>query len=299
MSEVENPVSVFDQRAADALKAMDAPAEAQESDAVPVKTEGESQASEPVAENKAAAEPQGQDEAQTWAKRALERITEREQAVAKREKEAPDIVREARADIKKFLKDRLGIEPGKLARALMAEDLGEAAPDAYRQIKEQVFDRSSQLNEFDSMRAEIEELKSQLSTRDVEMKRQVVVQQTQAEIGQYVTGELKEVPTVARAIKKNPQAVKDQVFQEMVKMANEHLEKGVQDMPSVAEAVKRVEKRMSEMAALFADPTKNDSESAPVKAKLTAGQSQQAGLKPTPSSFDERAAAAYAELGIK
>ncbi len=285
---------VFDNRAAEAMKAlMETPVAAAE---VPAPSEPAVEAAAtpeaPKGQEPTVAEP---DDAPAWVARAVERITEREQKVAKREKEVPDLVKEARSDLNKFLKERLGLEPSKVARALMAEVLGDNAPAEYRQIKEQTEAAASSKNESESMRAEIQELRSQLEQRQIAEQRQVVVYGAQQDINKYVGGDLKECPTIAKAAKKDANVVKDRIFNEMVKMANERIEAGVEDFPTAAEAAKRVEAEMSKMAALFAEP-QNATVPAPVKAKLTAGQTQQSGTRPELKDFDDRARAAMAEL---
>lgn len=304
----------FDARAAEALSILngdDIAPDVKESVAVAketavdseVKAEGEPQVGQSQGQDQATAKPTDNEKPPSYVERAVQRIAEREQAVAKREKELAEWKKEARTDLNKFLKDRLGLEPDKTARALMAKALGDAAPPEYQRIKEQFEARAEQLNEFEQMRAELEELKSTLGQKNQEVQYQTVIQDTQREISQYVTGDLKALPMVASAAKANAEYVQKRVFEKIVQDAQAKIASGRLDAEPMtpAEAARLLEEDLSLVAKLVAQNTSsNAGESAPAKAKLTASQSQQSAVVNSNltglEAHEARAAAALAEL---
>lgn len=143
-------------------------------------------------------------------KRALDRISERERRVAEKERELERGQPQRkwnkasiRANFSEYIKSELGLEPGNVARALMAEALGDKAPVEYQTLNQRLKDEGTRDELMDELRGEISSLKVRLEGRDQVDTAAKYQAEYQRELDTHLGGDLAQYPTVTRLLQED------------------------------------------------------------------------------------------------
>lgn len=226
------------------------------------------QSAEPPATEAKKDEPQKPSAATTALLRAQSRLAAREAKVAEmeralREKTRPETTESKRqwtkasikADPMSFLKEQ-GIEPGNFARALLAEELGNEAPDEYRKIASGLKQSAEVAAENEALRKKIEDLESRFSQRDQVSEHQRIRENYYRQVEAGLSGDLKEAPVVAAMYAKDKARLMDEISKVVAEDAAQKLRSGGGDPMTPQEAIKAVNSRYSWLASEFTSSAK-------------------------------------------
>lgn len=211
-----------------------------------------------------AAEPESGDKAPAWLNAALNRIHERDRALAERERVIAERERGAQPEAKKswsvaqqkanirgYIKEVLGWNPGELSRALMIDNITDPSkiPAEYRALDERLRGSGQVEETIESLRNEIAALKEQHQGSSQAQQQERARAEYAYALDRYVGGELESTfPNAAKAFKADRTAAMEEVWDIIAKDAVAKLNRGGTEEPMTQEeAVKAFDTRLSKL----------------------------------------------------
>lgn len=197
--------------------------------------------------------------------RQLQKMLKEVEAERKQLKKGPESRQWTQSSIKSnfsdFIRNELGWEPGDVARALMSEVLGEKSPVEYRDIASRLRASSTQEEQIEALRAEIEALRAR-QDQSVEMS---TADQIRAEydsmLTKHVSGDIaSKFPHAARAFGADREEALAEVRELVASDARRKLELGEGEPMTPDEALAAYEKVQARLAKRFGAPPADSSE---------------------------------------
>jgi hypothetical protein len=159
------------------------------------------------------------------------------------------LVRQAKLDPVGFVR-ALGIDVGVYGRLLLAEHLGDKAPEAYRGAAAAHRERTEVVSELDQLKETLRQMQAASTAAAYQA-------QMAATATQYVSGDLKDVPHVAKLVaRKGAGVVADQILQEIRSDAAARIQIEGPNARALtpAQAAKRIHDRIADLLGDAAEP---------------------------------------------
>lgn len=244
---------------------------------------------------------------------ALNRVHERDRAIAERERALAEKERGATPEVKKtwsvaaqkanirgYLKEVLGLAPGDVARALMIDNIADPSkiPAEYRALDERLRAGGQTEQTIEELREELAKLKGQYSEESQAQKIERARAEYAYHLDRYVGGELESTfPNAARALKADRDAAMEEVWDIISKDARAKIERGGHEEPMTQqEAIKAFDTRLSKLQRFYGTSAPAAATSPSPKTLANTQSVAPPPKGPGPDDTDARMAAALLDL---